>query len=545
MAKSKEKCYDSIKVGNGKMIKDDKKVDKRKDNKCTAQNIGVAGAQAEIVQRYGSAIKEQFVAYTGIDRETGQALKKGLKSISKEKISEVNQYQSIKAQAGYAAEVKTVARDNTDKIIAGDRSRVSRTDDISQDLTSSSGQSVGGVNNELYDIIAISENGAYIEGTTRQLKYVGKNAGECCDRLLQKKFDKYRDADATIEVPKDFYDGVNEELNKRINTLKDQIRQAEEKGKVELAQRRNAQLERVEKTKNNLKKGRLTSNEAIEARLHPELSTLKDVTRISHRAGLDATKTGAVIGGGMSFIYNSVAVLKGDKPPEDAVLAVTGDTASAACLSYATGFIGSAIKGGMQNAESIYLRELSTTALPSMVAITVLEVSRTLYRFADGQIDGLQCLNELGEKGTGIVASTAGATVGQILIPVPILGGLVGSMCGYALSSMYYNTLTSALNEAKMMHEERLRVEKECTTAIIAIRQYRLEIELAIRNYFKGYITAFDSAFSQMQQAFNTGDVDLLVEGANSITEKLGEEVLFRTTDELDMLMSDEEIIII
>lgn len=533
------------KSGDGKMSKVDKSASKGKEGKRIVQNIGVAGAQAEIVQRYGSAVKEQFVAYTGTDRETGQVLKKGLESISKEKISEAQRYQSIKAQAGYAAEVKTVARENADKIIAGDKSRVSRTDDLPKDLTSSSGQPVGGVNNQLYDIITVGEDGSYIEGTARQLKYVGKDASECCDRLLQKKFDKYRDADATIEVPKDFYDGVRAELDKRIENLNDQIHRAEAKGNLELAQRHRAQLQQVKKTKENLKQGKLTSDEAIEARLHPKLSTAKDITRISHRAGLEAAKTGAVIGGGMSFIRNSVAVLKGDETPEDAVLAVAGDTASAAGLSYATGFMGSAIKGGMQNAESIYLRGLSNSALPAMIATSVLEVGKTLYRFADGQIDGLQCLNELGEKGTGIVASTAGATIGQILIPIPIVGGLIGSMCGYALSSMYYNTLTSALNEAKVAHEERLRIEAECEAAITAIRQYRLEMELAIRNYLTDHISAFDSAFSQMQKAFNTGNVDLLVESANSITETLGGEVLFHTTGELDALMAGEDMIII
>ena len=527
------------------MSKTDKSVDKKKERQRTIQNVGVAGAQVETVQRYGSAVKEHFVAYTGSNRETGQLLKKGLESISKEKISDNQPYQSIKAQAGYAAEVKTVARDNAEKIIAGDKARVSRTDDLSKDMVSSNGQSVGGVNNQLYDIISVGEDGSYIEGTARQLKYVGKNASECCDRILQKKFDKYRDVDASIEVPKDFYDGVKTELDKKAANLNDQIRRAEERGNRELAQKQRAQLEQVEKTRENLKRGKLTSDEAIEARLHPKISTAKDIAQVSHRAGLDAAKTGALIGGGMSFIRNSVAVLKGDETPKDAALAIAGDTASAAGLSYATGFIGSAIQGGMKNAESIYLREISNTALPVMIATSILETGKTLYRFADGQIDGVQCLNELGEKGSGIVASTAGTVVGQVLIPIPMLGGLIGSMCGYALSSMYYNTLTSVLNESKAAHEERVVIEMECEEAIAAIREYRLEMEIAIRNYFTENIRTFDIAFSKMQEAFDTGSVDLLVEGANSITEALGGEVLFHTAGELDALMASQEVITI
>lgn len=190
----------------------DKSSDREKERKRTIRNVGVAGAQAEAVQRYGSAVKEHFVAYNGADRETGKLLKKGLESISKGKISETNRTANIRSQAGFAAEVKTVARDNAEKIIAGEKTRVSRTDDLSKDLTSSSGQSVGGVNNPLYDIVTVGEDGSYIEGTARQLKYVGKNARECCDKLMLNKFNKYREADASIEVPKDLYDGVKSEL---------------------------------------------------------------------------------------------------------------------------------------------------------------------------------------------------------------------------------------------------------------------------------------------------------------------------------------------
>lgn len=489
------------------------------------------------MHRYGAAVKEHLVSYSGVDHETGQILKKSLDSISREKISVVQPYQSIKAQAGYAAEVKTVAQENAERIISGDKTRVSRTDDLSRDIKSASGQTVGGVNNQLFDIISIGEDGSYIEGSARQLKYVGKNASECCDRIMQKKFDKYRSADASIEIPKDFYEDVKTELDNRIQTLNEQIQKAEQTGKGELAVKHREQLEQVQKTRDNLKQGRLTSDEAIEARLHPKISTAKDIASVSHRAGLEAAKTGAVVGGGMSFIRNSVAVLKGDESPEDAALSVIGDTASAAGLSYATGFVGSAIKGGMQNAQSTYLSAVSNTALPTMIATTLLETGKTLYRFADGEIDGLQCLNELGEKGSGVVASTAGATVGQILIPIPVVGGLIGSMCGYALSSMYYNTLTSALNEAQIAHEERLRIEAECQAVIESIRGYRFEMEIAIRNYFTEYVQVFDHAVGQIKAAFQTGDVDLLIEGANSITEALGKDVLFHSASELDDLI--------
>lgn len=527
----------------------------------TVENIGLAGAQAEVVARYGSAAREHFVAYSGVDQAAGRTLKKGLKSISQSRVSSPK---NIKQQAGFSAEVKTVARENAQKIVEGDVGRITttrtvRTDDIPQQkmwvekpIGAPEDQCfqgvempVGGTNDQLYDLVEVCDDGTCFLGSGRQLKYVGKDAKSCCSKLLSKDYDKYRDAQAALEIPKDLYDGVQEELDQRISSLNKQLQKAKNQGNTELAEKHQAQLDRAQKTKASLRKGKVTSEEAIEARLHPKLSTAKDVAKLSHQAGMEAAKTGALIGGGMSFVRNAVAVVKGDETPGEAAKAIAVDTAGAGTLSYATGFIGSAVRGGMSNAKSSYLRTISNTGMPAMIATAVLETGKTLYRFIDGEIDGTQCLEELGEKGTGIVASSAGAVIGQIVVPVPILGGLLGSMFGYALSSTLYYSLLAALDEQKMAHEVRLLVEAECEEAITAIREYRLEMELAIRNYFTEYIPAFENAISDMQAAFQTHDVDLLVKGANAITETLGEEALFRTSEELDALMAAKDTILI
>lgn len=90
---------------------------------------GIVNAEsAETIQRYGAAVKEHVVAYTGIDNETGKHLKKGLKSISQSKINPQYANQNIQQQAGFSAEVKAAARENAERIIRGDKNRTNRTD---------------------------------------------------------------------------------------------------------------------------------------------------------------------------------------------------------------------------------------------------------------------------------------------------------------------------------------------------------------------------------------------------------------------------------
>ena len=107
---------------------------------------GLAGAQADTVQRYGAAVKEHAVAYTGVDRETGQKLAKGLKEISKSKVNPDYRDQNIRQQAGFSAEVKTQARENAEKAIQNKTAqRTVRTDDMSKQ-SDGRGHTIGGKN---------------------------------------------------------------------------------------------------------------------------------------------------------------------------------------------------------------------------------------------------------------------------------------------------------------------------------------------------------------------------------------------------------------
>ena len=519
------------------------KLDKyKKERSSTLKNVGVVGANADAVDRYGSAVKEHFVAYSGLDNETGQQLAKGLKDISEHKVNPDFYDQNIKQQAGYSAEVKTASRESAEIRIQGNRKhKITRTDDMVKQ-PDGKGHSIGGKNEQLYDIAEVDSNGVYIEGSGRQLKYIGGDASECAKKLLSSKFDKYRDADVPIEVPADYYDDVNAELSQKIQKLQEQIIKAEENGKSEVAEKHRQRLRKIEKTKQNLRKGKLTNTEAIEARLHPKLSTAKDVVKVAHRVGVEGAVIGAAVGGGVAFIQNAVDVMKGDKTPGEAAVNVVGSIGKAGVLGYSTSFVGSAVKGAMQNATSTYVRALSKTGLPATIVVSVLEVGKTLTRYGKGTIDGTQCLTELGEKGTGMLGSSSGAVVGASVgsvVPVAgtIIGGLIGSMAGYALSTAYYNQLARVLNDAKLAHEERLIVEAECEEAILAIKEYRLQITLAVNNYLREHMKAFCTAFSEMETSYQIGDVDGFIKGTNRIVEQLGGTPLFESKAECDMLL--------
>ena len=156
--------------------------------------VAIATGNADTVSRYGSANGEHIVAYKGIDNETGQIYSKGLKQISESRVHPDYKKSNIKQQSGYSAEVKSAAKKNAEKYINGDtKSRASRTDDISMQ-SDGKGNTIGGINDQLYDIAEIDNNGMYVDGTASQLKFVGGTAEQCAQKLISAKYDKYRDA---------------------------------------------------------------------------------------------------------------------------------------------------------------------------------------------------------------------------------------------------------------------------------------------------------------------------------------------------------------
>ncbi|MDD2478674.1 MAG: hypothetical protein PHS31_02135 [Victivallaceae bacterium] len=505
-----------------------------RDKKKETINTGLAGLASDVIERHGSGVKEHIVAYSGVDYEDGTILKRSLKDVNSyergDSQTNPNYANLTKSQAGFSAEIKEVSRRRADEVIKGKKPTTVRTDDIP-----------GHVNDPLFDITsAIDNNGNPIPSASVQMKFVGSSPKAAVDKMLTKDYQKYIDNDVPLMVSRDYYDGMKLSLCEKISSLEKQIKKVNEEGKTDIAASKQAQLDNCKKLNKNLIKSKVTNAEAIEARNNPVLSTAKDIANVSHKAGIAQAQTGVAWGGSMSLIRNFIAVCKREKNSKEATLAVVGDTTSAGALSYATAFGGSAIKGGMQNAKSGLCRNISKTNLPAYIAVSTLEIGKTLKSFFSGDIDDVQCLEELGEKGYNLVGSSMFAVLGQAAIPIPVIGALAGSMIGYALSSASYNVLLDSLKSAKLSFENRKRIETQCAEAEKMIKEYRIEFENRINKSLKQKQKMFSQIFSEIAIALQAGDCESYITATNKITKACGGDVLFENLNECDDLMTSE-----
>ena len=157
----------------------------------------------------------------------------------------------------------------------------------------------------------------------------------------------------------------------------------------------------------------------------------------------------------------------------------------------------------------------------------------TLKKYGNGEISTEECLIQLGEKSINFATTGYAMTVGQTLIPIPIVGSV--------LTSNYSNQLINELKRKELEHQERERIIRECEIATQQAIEFREKLERYLENYFSDYKDCFNEALCEIKYSLQLGDTEGVVFGANKITKKLGGSVQYETFEEFEDFMNSDE----
>ncbi|GAA7721162.1 hypothetical protein HpBT014_03330 [Helicobacter pylori] len=127
--------------------------------------------------------------------------------------------------------------------------------------------------------------------------------------------------------------------------MESQIAKQKELGDFQKAANLEEKLQKCKTIKANTRPASITKKETIEARLNPKLSTAKDVTNLSHQAGMNAMQTGALIGGFVSLVTNVYECVANGKDPKKAIEHTAIATLKGGALSYGSAFASSFLGG--------------------------------------------------------------------------------------------------------------------------------------------------------------------------------------------------------
>lgn len=299
----------------------------------------------------------------------------------------------------------------------------------------------------------------------------------------------------------------------------------------------------VELTKEG-KQQAIKDGELAEKSINSQLknSALKNVVKTGHEAGKAGAQNAGITALTITGITNVVSVIKGEKSGEDAITDTIKDGGRAAVNGYAMGGGLTVVSHSLSNSSSKFIRGLAESNVPGKVITAVMVTGDTLKKWESGEITTQQCLIELGDKGLNMATMGYSMAVGQAVIPIPIVGGAVGALVGSMLTSTYYNNLINALQVREMEHQERMRIIEECHAAAEQTKAFRAELEVYLNSYFKEYKDCFDEALSTMRFAYQIGDADGMIAGANQITRKLGGQVHYETVEEFKSFLDDDSV---
>ncbi|MEJ8600859.1 hypothetical protein MMN31_01765 [Helicobacter pylori] len=490
---------------------------------------------------------EESALYASANREHLSVLDK-LEEISKRKINPNYINQNINQQAGYSAEIKEQARVNEHNILARKRERIVQYDDLSSEQKAQvknlfPNYATPKKNHEIVDYASVDEKGNVILSTATQSKFVGRNGAECFEKFLSKDYEKYLKNGMKMEIPKDFFGDFQKEANIKIKSLESQIAKQKDLGDFQKATKLEERLQKCKTIKAHTRPASATKREAIEARLNPNLSTAKDVTRVSHQAGMNAAQTSALIDGGVSLITNVYECIANGKDPMKAIKHTAIATLKGGALSYGSAFASSSLGGWMQSNANKIIQSLGKGSLPAMFVGACVTNATVLTRYFSGKIDGTELLKQLGKANATLVSSGAMAFAGQALIPIPVVGALIGGFVGAILSETFFNAFLKAREEAKLARQRRIEIEKECREIIKHLEAYQNQFKEVFEKYFHETTKFFNQSFNELERASYAGDADLAIAVNNKSREWLGQKALFDNKQEgWELIISNKDI---
>ncbi|GAA8548007.1 hypothetical protein oki131_07540 [Helicobacter pylori] len=122
--------------------------------------------------------------------------------------------------------------------------------------------------------------------------------------------------------------------------------------------------------------------------------------------------------------------------------------------------------------------------------------------------------------------------IGQLAIPIPAIGALIGGFVGITMSKTFYDISLKTLKEAKDVCQRRIEIEKECRDCIRQLEMHQNQFNEVFERYFHGTIKFFNESFDELERALYVGDADLAIGANNKIQEGLGQKPLFGNKQE-------------
>ena len=268
--------------------------------------------------------------------------------------------------------------------------------------------------------------------------------------------------------------------------------------------------------------GGTTMDELREATKNPPLYALgrggMQIAREAATTGGYAAAAGAIFGGGLSSIQNAYAFSQGEIGRSEALMNVKSDTVRSGVRSGAAGVLGTVIRHGAGKAG---LTTFTKANVATAVGAATIEAAGIVNDYARGRISGDAVAEKLGQTGcTTVAAIYLGARAGASFGPV---GAVVGSVAGYALAAMVYQSCIQFIREGSQTQDEGERVAALGYEAAWVLGQQRWQMEGELANLPNDLGGHFHGQFADIDRTLVTEQTDDALQAMGRLLRLFGE----------------------
>ena len=149
-------------------------------------------------------------------------------------------------------------------------------------------------------------------------------------------------------------------------------------------------------------------------------------------------------------------------------------------------------KGGVRGATVYWLTNYASTPAPvasALVTATFGVMSQAL-QYREGIIDAEQFLNNSEVMCLDVSVSTISSIIGQTVIPIPVLGTIIGNSCGMFMLSIAKTYLSD--NEQQLIEEYYSQIQKEVDAVSEENKKLLIELQKKMEDFDSLVELAFD-----------------------------------------------------
>lgn len=259
------------------------------------------------------------------------------------------------------------------------------------------------------------------------------------------------------------------------------------------------------------------------------------------KAAVVGAAGGAVFGAAAHSLQLAIRARHTDIGISESIVEVTAAATRAGVRSGVTSGLAKVVEIGARNTK--IFSPLAETTAPIALANTVLEVGEAAYLYATGGIDR----DQLVDRCAGVAMRNTGAwafgVVGQTVVPIPVVGALVGSTAGYITSAIViegFKLARVAAAEADAAEARLHELETQAIAAVMTMEEYRLTLEALIDHEAQDYRDVLVPLMDGLEKDLAVG-ADSGMDGLVALNLELSYKLQWSTLPQFDEFMADPQ----